>query len=112
MEPYASTRTVSRSAGDAFPVRTPPNSRRTVSRAFSILSRALFRLLGMGTPFVWTGSRVDQRPDALAADHPRHGAGGPQVEHHDRDAVILAERERGRVHHRQLAGERIHEGDL
>src|SRR5690606_5746788 len=39
-DPYASTRTRSRSAGDALPVRTPENSRRIASSAFSICARA------------------------------------------------------------------------
>src|SRR5688500_844614 len=118
-EPYASTRIESRSAGLAFPVRTEPNSRRMASRALSIRCLAVVRL-DMAVPVGrerWSprwkcGSVANQGPDPLAAHHAGHGARVVQVQHHHRDVVVLAERERRGVHHPQLLRERVQERDL
>src|SRR5262245_38018067 len=100
-DPYASTWTGSRIVTVARPLRTPASSCLTWSIAVFI------RLLtSPNRPFrsltsIADTSRRDERADGLADDGAPDVPRRPQVEDDDRQAIVHAERDRGRVHHLQ-----------
>ena len=54
----------------------------------------------------------DEGPHALAGHYLVQVAPVGHVEHDDRQVVVHAQSERGRVHHLQAAGQRVLVGDL
>src|SRR5262245_10123122 len=98
-DPYASTWTVSRMLTDARPVRTPPSSRRTcsiwASMRFLTSANRPFRSLTS----ILSSLRRDGGADGLAGNHPAQVARGAQIEHHDRQLVVHAQRDGGGIHH-------------
>src|SRR5579862_2598216 len=120
--PYASTRTVSNSAGVALPERIDASSRRALSSALSMAARQSLAIWGMvsvtaglmQTPGCVSrndriaypmarGSRppvgsAHERADALALDRTSHGAWRVDVEHDQRQFVLLTQRDRGLIH--------------
>src|SRR5690625_70778 len=102
----------SSSCGFARPVRIAPKSAPTFStaasirRAASLVTSSRFTLAPVlrGSPCA-TGStgggRTYQRPDVLAAYDAGDVALAQQLEHHDRQTVVHAQRDRGGVHHLQ-----------
>src|SRR5688572_32782130 len=49
----------------------------------------------------------NQRPHLLSAQRAQHGPMMVNIEHDDREVVVLAERDRGRIHHAELAAQHI-----
>src|SRR5262245_21553236 len=93
----------SRMARLARPVRTLASSRLSLSIALPMLpSRSETTSLTMVCLLA-----VDERADRLAHHHPADVAALPQVEHHDRQPVVSAQRDGRRVHHGQIALEHV-----
>src|SRR5215467_1593671 len=113
--PYASTRTLSRRAALARPVRTPVSSRTSKSVAACIrVSRSLITCC-MALPLGGRRIAGDDRAHHLAGDDAPDIAPSGEIEHHDGELVIHAERDGGGVHHRQTPIERLdvtHPGKL
>src|SRR5215467_14301876 len=105
--PYASTRTLSRRAAFARPVRTPVSSR--VSRSVAACIRASRSLSTCCMALPLGGRRVvgDDRAHRLAGDDTPDVAPSGEIEHHDGELVVHAERDSGGVHHRQAPVERL-----
>src|SRR6478752_10726035 len=94
--------------GGARPVRMDDKSSRATVTAFSIFSSASKRASSIT---VYLPSSGDQCSDLLTCDGAGDIAGGQQVEHQDRHAVVHAEAERRRVGHPQTAVDHLAMGD-
>src|SRR5262245_36931239 len=111
MLPYASTRILSSSAALARPVRTPENSRASRSVAACMrASRSLMRSC-IALPPRWCGVVGDDRAHRLTGDDAPDVAPPGEIEHHDGELVVHAERDGRRVHHRQSPVERFDVAD-
>src|SRR4051794_31722023 len=97
--------------GEARPVRTVASSPRLDSTDFAMrppASSSISSISSTWPPFSSTGGRAgDQRAHPLAADDPIYVARVSHVEDVDRQVVVHAERERGRVHHLEIALDRL-----
>src|SRR5947207_201737 len=95
------------SAEDARPVRTLANSALACVTAFCILSSLSERTRSMSSlmrsPRPLGPHSPDQRTDRLAEEDGPYVALGHEIEHHDRQLVLHAERHRGWVHRAQAA---------
>src|SRR4051812_34657888 len=122
----------STSAGAARPVRMLAKSARvwaTALRIFSVASRRITSAISElteGSPS-WSGPRARDRLSDGSRRYPRsanEGADGPtfedaphvavtqQVEHHDGEVVVHAQRDRGGVHGPQTLVQHVEIGDL
>src|SRR5689334_2852446 len=119
-------------AGAARPVRMVAKSARvwaTALRIFSVASRRITSAISElteGTPS-WSGPRARDRWSDGSRRYPRsanEGADGPafedashvalthEVEHHDGQVVVHAERDRGGIHGPQALVQHVEVGDL
>src|SRR5581483_5773959 len=104
--PYASTTMRSRSAADARPVRTElkcswvDSTDLSIRRVASWMNSSMLAM-GLGS----SGGR-DDRADPLAGEDAADVA-GLEAEDIDRQLVVHAQRERGRVHHLEAALDRL-----
>src|ERR1044071_3873291 len=99
--PYTSTRTGSSMFADALPARTDANSRLASSRPLSMPVLLCWRTSLMVAMAVWMRS-ADESADRLAPHGAEHGTGLVDVEHDQRQRVLLAQRDRRLVHDAQL----------
>src|SRR4030081_3080515 len=99
----------SSSAGLARPVRTVPNFCRIDSTDLSMRSRASASSTSISSDI---SAAAHQGPHSLAGHYPVDVLLVVHVEDVEREVVLHAERERGRVHHAQLALDRVYVGDL
>src|SRR3981081_4030670 len=99
----------SSSAGLARPVRTVPNFCRIDSTAVSMVSLASASITSISSDI---SAAAHQSPHSLAGHYPVDVLLVVHVEDVEREVVLHAQRERGRVHHAQLALDRVHVGDL
>src|SRR5688572_29967983 len=85
--------------GFARPVRSEPNSPLSFSRRAFISSSVSVRNFWILADSVSMSVFSHSRPDRLSA----HGAGDvaldAEIEHHDREPVVHAKRQCGRIHH-------------
>src|SRR3954471_24576458 len=101
--------------GEARPVRTVASSPRVEStdlaiRSLASTSSSSISSTGFPSSSVGGGTR-DQRPHFFAANDPIYVALVAHVEDVDRQIVVHAEGERGRVHHLQTPLDRFLVGD-
>src|SRR5262249_13888 len=90
--PYASTRTVSSSAGLALPLRIEASSRPVASTVFFLRSSASVTILLIILRL------LHDRSDGLPACHPQQIAADANVEHDQRQTVVHAQGDRRRIH--------------
>src|SRR5436190_6313078 len=98
----------------ARPVRTLPRSPLNDWTLLSIFCSVVFFRSAITTamPASCRKSYVNQRALVLAEDHAPQGIFLEDAEHRDRQLLVAAQRERGRVHHLQVAHDRLVEGEL
>src|SRR5512146_1270175 len=95
----------------ARPVRTLARSALNACRLLSIFCSVLFlrSLITMGR--LRGKSYVNQRAFVLAEHHAAQRAGFEDAEHVERQLLVPAQRERGRVHDLEVAHDRLVEAD-
>src|SRR4029079_17493429 len=102
----------SSSPGCARPVRTLERSVLNASIVFFILTSVVSCSSAICmTSSLWS-SNMDQRAFVLSEDYALQRALAEDAEHVDRQLLVAAERERGGVHHLQVARDRFVEGQL
>src|SRR5689334_6950769 len=95
----------------ARPVRTFARSALKACRLLSIFCSVVFLRSLITIARLRAESYVNVRALVLAEDHALKGAGLEDAEHVDRQLLVAAQRERGRVHHLQVAHDRLVEAD-
>src|SRR5215813_15586599 len=109
--PYASTRTLSRSPVLARPVRTLANSRLKRSSAACIRVSRSFTTCCMALPPGWYGVVRHDRAYRLAGHDAPDIPPCREVEHHDGQLVVHAERDGRGVHHLEATVEGLDVAD-
>src|SRR5262245_3669764 len=95
----------------ARPVRTLPRSVLNAWMLLSIFCSVCFFRSAI-TNAIATPSYVNQRPLVLAQHHASQRVLLEDAEHVDRQLLVAAQRQRGRVHHFQIARDRLVEAYL
>src|SRR6185503_9529599 len=94
----------------ARPVRTFARSALKASTLLFIFVSVFFFRSGITTRSLGQ-SQVHQGALVLAGDHAAEGSLAEDAEHVDRQLLVTAQRERGRVHHLEIALDRLVEAD-
>src|SRR5829696_1061145 len=95
----------------ARPVRTLPRSALKAWTLLSIFCSVIFFRSAI-TMAASPPSYVNQSTLVLARDHPAQRPGLENTEDGDRQLLVAAQRKRGRVHHFEVARDRLVEADL